>query len=220
MQLSQTSSEGRERRCLVSGAVQPEAKLIRFAAGPDGTVVADLAAHLPGRGMWVSASHDALAQAVRKNLFARSAKRNLKPDPELVSQTIAALRRRLLERLGLARRCGQVATGYETVHAALKAGQLAILVEAEDGAEDGRDKLLRLNHALGPIPVLGCFGREQLAQALGLADAVHLGLTPSALTTGIQADMCRLAGFISLTPTDWLVKNLTINPTVSPENPL
>jgi len=44
-----------ERRCIVTGEVQPKAGLIRFVAGPDGEVVPDLAEKLPGRGFWVVA---------------------------------------------------------------------------------------------------------------------------------------------------------------------
>ena len=44
-----------ERRCIVTGDVQPKGGLIRFVVGPDGMVVPDLAEKLPGRGLWVSA---------------------------------------------------------------------------------------------------------------------------------------------------------------------
>ena len=38
------------RTCIVSRASLPEERLIRFVAGPDGTVVPDLKRRLPGRG--------------------------------------------------------------------------------------------------------------------------------------------------------------------------
>jgi hypothetical protein len=40
--------------------VRPVADLIRFVVGPDGQAVADLKQKLPGRGVWVTATHDAL----------------------------------------------------------------------------------------------------------------------------------------------------------------
>ena len=52
-----------ERRCIVTGEVQPKAGLIRFVAGPDGQVVPDLAEKLPGRGIWVTADRAAIAKA-------------------------------------------------------------------------------------------------------------------------------------------------------------
>ena len=66
----------RERRCIVSGEVVPEAGLIRFVAGPDGVVVADLARKLPGRGLWVTASREAVSLAAKKGSISRAAKAN------------------------------------------------------------------------------------------------------------------------------------------------
>ena len=67
----------RERRDVVSGEVMDEARLIRFVAGPDGVVAPDLAAKLPGRGVWVAADRASVQAAVKRNLFARSAKAKL-----------------------------------------------------------------------------------------------------------------------------------------------
>ena len=73
----------RERRCIVMGEVLAESKLVRFVADPDGNVVPDVAAELPGRGMWVSATRAAVATAVAKNLFSKSAKAPLKASADL-----------------------------------------------------------------------------------------------------------------------------------------
>ena len=51
----------RERRCVATGETLPEQRLIRFALGPDGALHPDLAAKLPGRGAWVSASRTAIS---------------------------------------------------------------------------------------------------------------------------------------------------------------
>ena len=55
-----------ERRCIVTGEVQPRAGLIRFVASPEGEVVPDLAEKLPGRGFWVLAERAALDKAAGK----------------------------------------------------------------------------------------------------------------------------------------------------------
>src|SRR5258708_16829920 len=69
------SRAARERRDIVSGEILPDNRLLRFVAGPDGSVVPDVTAKLPGRGLWVEASKDAVNKAVEKKLFARAAKR-------------------------------------------------------------------------------------------------------------------------------------------------
>ena len=56
--LEEDENDLRERRDIVSGEVMPEHRLIRFVAAPDGTIVPDVAAKLPGRGLWVEASLD------------------------------------------------------------------------------------------------------------------------------------------------------------------
>jgi len=58
----------RERRCIVTGEVMPDSRLIRFVAAPDGQVVPDVAAKLPGRGLWVTATRKAVTLAVEKKL--------------------------------------------------------------------------------------------------------------------------------------------------------
>ena len=55
--------------CAVTRAVLPESELIRFVAAPDGSVVADLKAKLPGRGVWIGGERELVAQAVKRNAF-------------------------------------------------------------------------------------------------------------------------------------------------------
>ena len=60
-----------ERRCIVTGEVQPKAGLIRFVAGPDGQVVPDLAEKLPGRGIWVTADRAAIFEGNARAAYSR-----------------------------------------------------------------------------------------------------------------------------------------------------
>src|ERR1700674_856689 len=105
-----TETDGmRERRDIVSGEILPESRLLRFVADPDGHVVPDVAAKLPGRGLWVEASKDAVNKAVEKKLFARAARRpasegekNIKiaAAPDLSARAEKALVMRMLGDLG------------------------------------------------------------------------------------------------------------------------
>ncbi len=69
----------------------PTSRLIRFVAGPDGVVVPDVAAKLPGRGLvgGVIQSY-AIATAVEKKLFSRAAKAQVMATADLAT----ALKRR------------------------------------------------------------------------------------------------------------------------------
>lgn len=202
-----TSNEAlidRDRQDLVTRQVLDESRLIRFVPAPDGSVAPDLARKLPGRGLWVEASRASIETAVKKNLFARSAKAPLKPAADLADMVEKLLVRRCLDQLGLARREGVLISGFEKSAAAIRGGKAAWVIEAADGSADGRGKLLALaKHPSPPPKICGAFTADDLSLALGLENAIH-----AVLLTGGRADRWtieveRLAGFRSLVPTDW-----------------
>lgn len=194
----------RERKDVVSGEVMPEAALIRFVAGPDGQVVPDLARKLPGRGMWVAADRESVAAAVKKNLFARSAKAPLRAQADLPDLVERLLRQRLLAALGLARRAGDLTSGFEKVSSAISSGKAAWLIEASDGAADGRRKILALARRASPAPgLVGVFGAAELGLALGLENVIHTAFLAGRAAERWAEDVRRLAGFSPLLPEDW-----------------
>ena len=179
------------RRCLATGAVKPKTELIRFVADPDNNIVPDLAARLPGRGLWVSADAAALKLAVRKNLFSRAAKTAVKADSALPQQVEQLLAKRCLELLGLARGAGLAVVGHMQVEEAVKARALAFVLVADDAGQDGVKKLY---HA---TLVKGGFSRAQLGAALGREQLVYIGLKPHSLTEKLRAELARWQGVMA-----------------------
>jgi predicted RNA-binding protein YlxR (DUF448 family) len=194
----------REKRDIVSGEVLDEARLIRFVPGPDGTVTPDLARKLPGRGMWVAADRQAVETAARKGLFARAAKAPLKAPPDLAERVAQLLRARLLAGLGLARRAGEITSGFEKVSAAIDAGRAAWLIEAADGASDGRRKLLALRRRQSRPPrLIGAFTGAELSLALGLENVIHTAFLAGRASDRWTCDVLRFSGFSPLLPESW-----------------
>jgi predicted RNA-binding protein YlxR (DUF448 family) len=194
----------RERRCVVSREVLPEARLVRIAIGPDGTAVPDVAAKLPGRGVWVEARREAVETAVKKNLFARSAGRAVTAPADLADRIEARLAARCLDFLGLARRAGEVVAGFDKVRALVKERAPAHLVEASDGAADGRRKIVKLVRAAwGDVPVAGCFTAAEIGAALGRDATGHAALLKGGAAARFAADIDRLAGFRDIVPKAW-----------------
>ncbi|MBF0306520.1 MAG: RNA-binding protein [Alphaproteobacteria bacterium] len=184
--------DGNTRRCVVSGDRRAPERMLRFVVAPDGQVVPDVDARLPGRGIWLSAGRDMVNKAVAKNLFAKAARTRAVAPPDLADRVEALLVKRCLELLGLARRAGKVLAGWEQVRAAVKAGQIGLLVEASDGAAGGRGKV----RALAPdLPVITLFGRAELGAALGREQAVHVAVAPGRLASRLLEQSSRLAGF-------------------------
>jgi hypothetical protein len=194
----------RQRRDLVSGEVMDEARLVRFVAGPDGSVIPDVARKLPGRGLWVAADRASVEAAAKKGGFSRSAKTKLSAPGDLADQVERLLSRRVLDGLGLARRAGELMSGFDKVAAAAEAGRAAWLIEATDGAADGRRKLMQAARRSGKPPrVLGIYGSDELGLALGLGNVIHLAFLAGRGAERWTADVERLAGFRPLLPESW-----------------
>jgi hypothetical protein len=185
--------EGPERRCLASGAVRPKCELIRFVVGPDGSVVPDVDGRLPGRGLWLTAQRDMIDRACARNLFAKAARAPARAPADLADQVERLLRRRCLDLLGLARRGGAVAGGFDAASAWLGNGAAALLLQAEDAAEGGRGKLRALARARG-VPVVEIFTAADLGRALGREALVHVAVAAGGIATRLREALARLDG--------------------------
>ena len=80
---------------------------------------------------------------------------------------------RAVSAVGLARRAGRILAGHAKIDHALRQRKVLLRIEAKDGAQDGRNKLTRLNPN---IPVLDCVYNEELARAFEKHNAVHLAI--------------------------------------------
>ncbi len=140
-----TDRAATSRMCAVSREVRPISELIRFVVSPQGEVVPDLKRKLPGRGLWISASRQVVAEAVRRHQFSKGFRRDVRVAPTLAADTEALLVRSVVEALAMAAKAGQVVSGFSKVEAALGQRQgrpaVAALVHASDGAADGIRKL-------------------------------------------------------------------------------
>jgi predicted RNA-binding protein YlxR (DUF448 family) len=190
-----------ERRCIVSGETGSKDALIRFVVGPEDVVVPDLGERLPGRGIWVTASREAVETAVRKGLFARAARAKAVASDRLADEVEALLAKRGAAALGLARKAGALVTGFEKVMAEISAGRLVLLIEARDGSEDGTRKMagaLKSRYdALqkAPAPILRPLWGDEMGLALGRANVVHAALTQGSMAKKVLADLARLESY-------------------------
>ncbi len=201
---SPAPSETAVRAPKTLAAASREDRLIRFVIGPDLTVVPDLARKLPGRGLWVAADRTSVETAAKKGLFSRAAKTKLAPPVGLADQVDELLLKRLLDGLGLAKRAGELISGYEKVASALNAGKAAWLIEASDGAPDGRRKMLNVaRKSPKPTQVFGLFAAEELGLALGAENVIHTAFLAGRAADRWAQDAHRLAGFCPLLPESW-----------------
>lgn len=136
-----------DRMCIVTRESGPAEGLIRFVAGPDGTVVPDLKRQLPGRGCSVKASRALVEQAVKKQIFARALKTDVKALPELGAQVDHLLVTQMTGMMNLARKAGQFLSGTTKVESAVRSGQALGVFHATDAAADGIRKIAQARKA-------------------------------------------------------------------------
>jgi hypothetical protein len=181
-----------------------EERLIRFVAGPGGEVTPDLARKLPGRGLWVASDRASVATAARKGLFARAAKAKLSAPADLADQVERLLLTRLLSGLGLARKAGDLRSGFEKVMADILADRVAVWIEAADGAQDGRRKLRAAARKVSRPPrLIGLFTCSDLSLALGTDNVIHTAFLAGRGADRWTSDVERLSGFRPLFPESW-----------------
>jgi predicted RNA-binding protein YlxR (DUF448 family) len=187
-----------ERLCVATRTVRPVADLIRFVIGPDGEAVPDLKQKLPGRGVWVTATQEALGEAIKRKALARGFKREVRLAPDLVTQTERLLERSALDSLAVAGKAGLVATGFTKTDVALTRERVVALIHAAEAAPDGVRKLdaaLRRQDLERPIVVIGILTSAQLDLALGRPNVIHAALLAGSASDTFLARFQRLERF-------------------------
>lgn len=183
------------RRCLVTRETLPMDRLIRFCVSPDRMLVPDLAHKLPGRGMWVTADRDLVETACAKGLFTKAARVKVICPADMDGLIKSLFVKRLQSLLGLAKKAGLVVAGFEKAAEALKKKQAVCLLEAVDGAADGREKLDRLRAG---VPLVRVLSADQTAEALGAGICVHTVLKQGGAADLFVAEARRFAAYCKI----------------------
>lgn len=186
------SNSGSERRCVLSGKSFPREELIRLAISPGGEVLPDPQGKAPGRGAWIAPDRAALETAMSDGHLKKALLRAFKGGPEgarlsysdnLAVAIADALKRTLLDRLGLELRGGNIVMGSAKLGEHARSGRIALLLHASDSSEDGRKKLDQAwrvgtdQEGSGVRGTVLPLDRDALSVALGRENVVHLGIS-------------------------------------------
>jgi uncharacterized protein len=186
------------RQCAATRTVHPVSELIRFVVGPNGEAVPDVKSKLPGRGIWVTATRDAMGEAIKRKVFARGFKRDVRLPPDLVDRTEHLLERAVLDALAIAGKAGLVAAGFGKVETALENAEVAAVLHAAEAAADGIRKLdaaQRRRQPAQPPVVIGFLTSAQLDLALNRTNVVHAALLAGPASETFLARCRRLERF-------------------------
>jgi len=191
---------GTERTCALTRETKPAAEMIRFVVGPHGEAVPDVKRKLPGRGIWVTATRAAIEDAVKRNVFARGFKRDVRVARDLAAQTERMIERAALEALAIAGKAGTVVSGFSRVEKALGGNNILALIHAVDAGDDGKRKLAAAlqRNTTGEsreIVMIDAFFGAQLDLALNRPNVVHAALLSGPGSETFLARVARLTRF-------------------------
>ena len=192
------------RHCAVTRERLAPDALIRFVRGPDGTVIPDVFGKLPGRGAWVTANQTILNDGVESGVFSRAFKAQSQPIENLAQEIERQLLQRCNGLLGMAKKSGVAVLGFDQVRAYIRKQEPGWLLEASDGAEDGRNKVHFLAKAIyEDVKVAGALSSAELGVAFGREHVIHALLEQGSLSDAFSIAYRRLIGFRDAPETGW-----------------
>jgi predicted RNA-binding protein YlxR (DUF448 family) len=204
---------GPERTCILSREHGSREGLIRLALAPDGQVLPDIRAKAPGRGAWIGVDRATLDIAIAKGKLKGALSRAFKTGEIAISDDLSSriadqLERQFLDRLGLEAKAGRLVTGTSKIDAALRSGQVHLLLHASDARPDGTGKLAQAWRVGRDCEGSGEGGlalpvpRTILSLALGRENVVHIAVTDPAAAGRVRDALDRWRHFIGpdLTP--------------------
>jgi predicted RNA-binding protein YlxR (DUF448 family) len=189
-----------ERMCAVTRTVRPIDDMLRFVVGPDGTAVPDLKRRLPGRGLWVTATREAVTQAIRRKVFRAGFKRDVQADGGLADVADRLLEQAALDALAICGKASLAVAGFGKVETALAREPVVAVLHASEAGPDGVRKLdAALHRQYGDqaerVRKIRDFASAQLDLALARPNVVHAALLAGSASETFLARHSRLMRF-------------------------
>lgn len=183
-----------QRRCVACREGGGRDELLRFVVSPDGELVVDVKASLPGRGAWFHPRRACLDRLVAKPSMLKRALKvdSINTGPGLCQVVQAAVLRGLSSGLSIAAASGGLVGGHDRLVDALKRGEINVVALA-DGASARTLASIRLA-ADGaavrcvPIPLDPC----ALGALTGRPKLAAVGVLPQGPTKLLRRNLARL----------------------------
>ncbi|MFK5979698.1 MAG: RNA-binding protein [Rhizobiaceae bacterium] len=193
------------RTCIVTKDTKEPGEMIRFVCDPNGNLVPDLKADLPGRGAWVSATKSMVGQAMERKLFAKALETKVEVSKTLDEDVGELLHRSVIGALAMANKAGVIVFGFSKVNDMIRSGKADLVLHANDAADDGIRKIgsaLKAIEAAGAVagdgvPITALFSTsDELESALGGMNIMHVGAKSGGATENVVKRLTRLQDYL------------------------
>lgn len=187
-----------QRTCLGCRTAQGKDDLLRFVIAPDGTLVPDILAKLPGRGAYTCFNRDCVIKAVTRRQFSRAFRGEVKHPPatEFVAQITGRLEDRIASYLALANKAGKVVSGSDMVIERLRrGGGVGVVLLAGDISADIGEKVAHLAEREG-VPCLRFLDKDRFGGLLGKGLRSVVAILGSGFVPSILKEAERYGNFL------------------------
>lgn len=187
-----------QRSCLACRETRDRDQLIRFVLSPQGEVVPDLDAKLPGRGAYTCISAACLAAAVKQRQFGRAFKREVSvPSPDQMAGLVAKLLLgRVMGYVALANKAGKVIAGGSLVGEALKGKNKPGLVLVAQDVSEAIGEKIEAQAAGNGIGCLRILTKDDFGALLGKAPRSAVAVKTSGFVAQLEKNIERYRNFL------------------------
>jgi predicted RNA-binding protein YlxR (DUF448 family)/ribosomal protein L30E len=191
-------ARGREprRTCIGCRGVFNKDEVIRIVAGPAG-IVLDYRERLPGRAAYVCPRHDCIGAAFTKGRLSRALRVKVpeQSGESFLASLEAAVHEKLSGLLTMARKAGQIVSGYSAVDDALRKNRVALLLFTDDVSAGTKEKILR-QAADGDIKSITFSTKAELGELVGRELAGVAAIAEKGFADAVGKEAERLKGLL------------------------
>jgi len=194
----QKQQEKPQRSCLGCRTSRDRDALIRFVLSPQGEIVTDIEARLPGRGAYTCISQSCLRAALKQRQFSRAFKQDVAvaPPDEMVAQVDGIMQRRILGYVGLANKAGQVISGGSMVSDAIRGGHKPGLVIVATDVSEAIGEKIEMLAAVHRITRFRIMKKDDFGAILGKAPRSAIAIKAGGFVAQLTYEIERYRNFL------------------------
>jgi len=196
--MTRKQQEKPQRSCLGCRQARDKGLLLRFVLAPDGELVPDIEAKLPGRGAYTCVDANCLRAAIKQRQFSRAFKQEIvtAPPDEMVAQLGGIMQKRILGYLGLANRSGQVISGGSLVSDSIRSGNKPGLVLVATDVSESIGEKIELLAAVNQIACFRCLNKDDFGAILGKAPRSAVAIRKGGFVAQLKNEIERYRNFL------------------------
>ena len=181
----------KKKMCHITKKMHPSELMIRFVLSPSNVFTLDLFNEFEGKEFYVLSSKNILVQM--KEFISKKYGKNFQQE-NFVSRIEEILLKRIIGLIALSRKAGKVVIGYEKIQKYLSIDKIELLLQAQDGSENRRKKLILPRSQSSRI---NCLKKKELGIPFQRDAITNIGFLKSSFTNPLVFDTARLGNLRS-----------------------